>query len=68
MPQYESIQTFIDQTNSNAPSGMKNLIQGSNSWVFMPTEKQFVDGAITGIAIAVVFAFVILLLATGNII
>jgi len=47
---------------------MKNLIQGSDAWTFMPSESMFVQNAIQGIIIAVAFAFVILLISTGNII
>jgi len=34
----------------------------------MPSEKMFVSNAIQGIIVAMVFAFVIVLLSTGNII
>ena len=68
LPFYQAIEDFIDNLNQNAPDGMKNLIQGSNSWIFMPTESMFVQGAIQGIIIAIAFAFIILLIATGNII
>jgi len=44
------------------------LKQGSGSWAFMPSEKMFVSNAIQGIIVAMVFAFVIVLLSTGNII
>jgi len=47
---------------------MKNLIQGADAWSFMPSESMFVQNAIQGIIIAVSFAFIILLISTGNVI
>jgi protein dispatched 1 len=39
---------------------------GGFAWVWMPSEKAFVSSAIQGIVIAMVFAFIVLLIATGN--
>ena len=45
---------------------MASLVHSSNSWVQMPTELAFVQNAIQGIIIAIVFAFIILMIATRN--
>lgn len=68
LPYYNKIEEFITETDAKAPEGLKNLIQGSRAWNYMPTEKMMVQNAIQGILIAVLFAFVIVLLSTGNII
>jgi hypothetical protein len=41
---------------------------GSESFAQMPTEKQLLDNAIQGIALALLFSFIIVLLSTQNII
>lgn len=41
---------------------------GGFAWVWMPSEKAFVSSAIQGIVIAMVFAFIVLLLATKNLV
>jgi len=68
MPFYTKLEEFITKTDAAAPEGLKNLIQGSGAWSYMPTEKMMVQNAIQGILIAVAFAFIIVLLSTGNII
>lgn len=44
------------------------MVQGSNAFTFMPSESMFVQNAIQGIIIAVSFAFLIVLVSTGNLI
>lgn len=68
MPFYDSVDAYIQKTTSEAPEGLKNLKQGSGAWIFMPSEEMFVSNAIQGIAVAMSFAFVIVLFSTGNII
>lgn len=36
------------------------------AWVWIPTERAFVDTALSGCAIAIGFSFIILVIATGN--
>ncbi len=45
---------------------MKEFVQASETWTFMPTEVAFVRHAIQGIIISVLFALAILLVATRN--
>mmetsp|Transcript_2148 Transcript_2148/g.3213 ORF Transcript_2148/g.3213 Transcript_2148/m.3213 type:complete len:191 (+) Transcript_2148:2269-2841(+) len=45
---------------------MADFIQTSSTWTYMPSEVAFVQNAKQGIGISVGFAFVILLVATGN--
>lgn len=66
MPYYNRIEAIITARDAAAPEGLKNLIQGSGAWSYMPSESMFVTNAIQGIIVAMVFAFVIVLLSTGN--
>jgi hypothetical protein len=70
--QYEKFQEFIDLANKAATDkavlGMSNLRQGDDAWAWIPSEKAFVTNAIQGIILALVFAFVIILVSTQNII
>lgn len=47
---------------------MRNMVQGSEAWAFMPTEAQLKDSAVQGIALALGFSFCIVLVSTRNII
>lgn len=47
---------------------MKGLRQTMELWPSIKTEKAFVQSAIQGVGIAIFFAFLILLYATGNVI
>lgn len=67
-PIYNRLEAWVKSANSGAPGGLKNLRQGSQTWTFIPTEKSLVKNAIVGIALAMAFSFVIVLLATRNII
>jgi len=39
LPFFDALETFKTNANNEAPVGLKNLIQGSMAWSFMPTEK-----------------------------
>ena len=67
-PFYDRMETFVDTRNTNAPDGLKNLKQGSGAWAFIPTEKELVNNAISGIGLALGFSFVIILFSTRNVI
>jgi predicted RND superfamily exporter protein len=62
------LETFVNNANNAAPVGLRNLIQGSGAWKFIPTEKHLVKNAIQGIALALTFSFIIVLVSTRNII
>jgi hypothetical protein len=48
---------------------MKSAIQtGGAYWAWMPSERAFLTSAFQGMTIATVFAFIILLIATKNVI
>lgn len=69
MPYYEKFEAFAQEKRDTAPEGLKYLEQMAPlAWVWMPSEQAFVSSAIQGMAIAIAFAFAILLLATWNII
>ena len=51
-----------------APDGMQSAFQEAGyAWGWMATERAFFSSAITGIAIAMSFAFIILLISTQNV-
>ena len=46
---------------------MKSFFQTTGLvWSFIPTEKQFIDQAISGIALTMVFVFIVLFIVTRN--
>lgn len=66
-PEYNKFEKFVKEQREKAPLGLKSLRQSSKfAWAWMPSEKAFVTSAFSGMAIALSFAFVILLIATGN--
>ena len=59
----------MQEYTSNAPKSMKSAIQtGGQYWAWMPSERAFLTSAFQGMTIATVFAFIILLIATRNVI
>ena len=68
-PFYEAWENYLAAYRENAPESMRSITQTAGSlWAFMPSEKAFLSSAFQGMGIATVFAFFILILATGNII
>lgn len=68
-PWYEKWEKYLENYRNNAPQGMKSAEQTAGLlWAWLPTERSFMSSAFKGMTIATVFAFVILLVATGNII
>lgn len=66
-PEYKKFEKFVKDQIAKAPQGLKTLRQSSKfAWIWMPSEKAFVTSAFSGMAIAMSFSFVILLIATGN--
>lgn len=63
-PHYDKLEEFVNAANTNAPEGLKNLKQGAQAWSFIPTEKELVTNAIQGIALALGFSFIIVLVTT----
>ena len=46
-PKLKIYEEFIDEMRDKAPIGLKSLFQNSpEGWLFLPSEKAFVDGAI----------------------
>jgi hypothetical protein len=68
LPVFTVLENVAEEANKLAPTGMKNIRQTSRGWTYMPSEQMLVQNAIQGICISVAFAFIILLIATGNII
>jgi hypothetical protein len=68
-PIYEDWEDFMQDFNDNAPAGFKNGVQtGQMFWAWMLTEREFVVASIQGSCIALGFGFLVLLLATRNIV
>ena len=69
LPIFDKWENFVETHRSKAPNGMKSLFQTAGfCWAWMPTEYAFVISASQGIAISITFAFMVLLIATRNII
>ena len=67
--EYEKWEKFVDDQKGKAPEGMRNSMrQTCPEWPTIATEDAFVENAINGVGMAICFAFLILLYATGNII
>jgi hypothetical protein len=69
MPFFETVDKYIARIEEIAPEGFKgNVVKSGRGWSFMPSEDSFVSNALSGIAYALSFAFLIVLFTTGNII
>jgi len=68
-PEYEKWENFTKTWQASAPNGLKSLCQASKAaWVWMPTETAFVRSGVQGAATAGVFALLVLLFASRNIV
>jgi len=68
-PWYLKWEEYLENYRENAPKSMKSATQTAGVfWAFMASERAFLTSAFQGMTIATVFSFIILLLATGNII
>jgi hypothetical protein len=68
-PVYEDWEDLKDRYNKGSPIGINNAIQTATvHWAFLVTEKEYVSNAIQGTLISILFAFLVLLFATLNII
>lgn len=68
MPILDKINSFVSSWVSTAPDGLKSLHQVCRSFVFIPTEQAFYYSAMSGMALALTFSFIVLLIATRNIV
>ena len=67
-PEYDRWIQFVDEFNSKAPKGLNKMIIEASTFVYMMQERAFVTSALQGIGISISFAFVVLIIATRNII
>ena len=67
-PEYDNWEEWVESYNSQAPTGLNNMMQTSNQWPNMMQERAFVTSAVQGIIISISFAFIVLMIATNNII
>jgi len=65
-PEFTKWENFMKAQKAGAPAGVRNFAQTTHIWPWMPTEKAFVSNARNGIVISIAFAFVVLLIATRN--
>jgi len=68
LAEFKKWQNFTEVWNRRAPRNMQGLRQTTPMWPRIVTEKALLRNALSGVAISMLFAFVILLYATGNII
>jgi len=68
-PWYEDWEDFKNEMNSQAPAGVDNAFQTAGvSWCWMMSERSFVSSLLQGMGLAIAMAFIVLTLATQNII
>jgi len=69
-PWYEKWEAFVNEMNSQAPSGVDGAIQTASGggWCWMITERSFVTNLVQGMALAMAMAFLTLVLATQNVV
>ena len=69
LPIFHSWDLVVKQFKSTAPRSMQSISQNANEhWAFMDSENAFTQSAKQGLPIALAFAFVVLLIASRNII
>lgn len=66
-PAFDKFDGFVKNQKKTAPDGLKTFAQTTGVWPWMPTEEAFVNNARNGIIISIAFAFLILLIATRNV-
>lgn len=69
-PLYELLEKTVVEQRNKMPEGLKSLFQESGyyGWVWMVTQRQLVTSMMEGMAICFPVAFVVLIVATNNII
>ncbi|CDW73800.1 resistance-nodulation-cell division superfamily [Stylonychia lemnae] len=68
-PIYQDWQGVADQFNLNSPIQVKGVFQSAyDNWAWIITEKAFFQNAFQGLLISLAFAFVVIIVATQNII
>lgn len=69
LPIYEDWEHLLNDFTESAPKGLRSAFQYAGPfWCHMESEKAMYEGAIQGIVVSVSLAFVILILATKNLI
>ena len=67
-PIIKQVNEFVDTHLETAPKGLQSLRMVCRGFVFVPTELAFYYSAMSGMGIALTFSFIVLLIATKNII
>lgn len=62
------MQRFVDEVAAESPNALKSGKHTSFWWVWTRTEEGLVNGMFTGLAMCFPVAFIVLALATGNVI
>jgi hypothetical protein len=66
-PVYDAFEEYTQQRNAAAPDGVNQAVQTADiSWQWMMTERALIRSAISGMALSISVAFIVLVLATMN--
>ena len=66
---YNDWEDLMNSYNRDSPEGINKAYQsGGHSWAWLVTQQELVRGAIQGILISLLFAFIVLVASTLNII
>ena len=66
---YTQWEQFKDKINLNSPAGMRKSFQNAGfMWAAIELEEAFYGNAVQGLILSLVFAFLVILLATHNLV
>jgi predicted RND superfamily exporter protein len=65
-PELDKWQDWVNKQAAIAPPGMRNILQTSDAWIDIPSERAFVRGAFSGILTSIIFSFIVLMVVTRN--
>jgi len=66
---WEQWEDYIIKYRENAPESLKSVDhEGKENWAWLTSQKMFIRSAFQGMAVAGIFAFLVLIYATTNII
>lgn len=67
VPVYEEWQSWLDERNAAAPASVANALQVAGvSWTWVFSERAMVTNAVQGVIVALVAAWIVLVLSTRN--
>jgi hypothetical protein len=67
-PVYDDWEDLKNKYNRESPTGINNAFQtAASQWGRLATEQEITRGAIQGIILSLVFAFIVMLVSTMNV-